>query len=78
MPKKFNGNSSILITVFFFSFSFSFFLLRNISPELTSMPIFLHFPCGLHTAWLTSEPEMIHTGDPNLRSHATEAERAKI
>ena len=42
----------LLIVLFLF---FSFFLLKKISPELTSVPIFLYFPCGLppqHGWWV--------------------------
>ena len=40
-------------------------LLRKIGPELTSVPIFLYFICGMPTtAWLAKGCH-VHTQDPN-------------
>ena len=44
------------------------FFLRKISPELTSMPIFLYFICGTPTtAWLDKRYH-VHTRDPNRQT----------
>ena len=44
---------------------FFFFFLRKISPELTSVPILLHFICGMPTtAWLAKRCHVC-TLDPN-------------
>ena len=40
-----------------------FFFLRKISPELTSVPIFLYFRCGMRaTAWLDKQCIGPHPG----------------
>ena len=45
----------------------TFSFLRKTGPELTSVPIFLYFLCGLPiTAWCAKWCH-VHTGDPNWR-----------
>ena len=63
---------------FFLSFFlFFFFLLRKISPDITSVPIFLHFICGLppQQGWWVV---LVHALDPNLWTQATEVEHTKL
>ena len=43
------------------------FLLRKTGPELTSVPIFLHFICGMATAWLDKQCH-VRAWDPNRRT----------
>ena len=49
------------------------FLLRKTGPELTSVPIFLHFICGtLATAWLVKQCH-VGTCDPNGRTPGSQS-----
>ena len=58
------------------SSSFSF-CLRKISPELTSVPIFPYFVCGMppqHGRWV----EQVHTQDPNPWTWVAEVEHMEV
>ena len=60
-----------------FYFILFYFLLRKISPELTSVPVFLHFICGSlpeHGWWVV----YVHVQNLNLWTQAAEAECAKL
>ena len=57
--------------------SFLLFLLRKISPELTSMPIFLHFICSSppqHGWWVA----YVHVLDLNLWTWASKAKLTEL
>ena len=56
----------------------SFFFLRKISPELTSVPIFLYFICGTPaTAWCAKRCH-VHTGTGIGKPLAAEVERVNL
>ena len=54
------------------------FLLRKTGPELTFLPIFLYFTCGMSTtAWLAKRCH-VRTRNLNQRNPAAEVERVNL
>ena len=53
----------LILTLLCCLFTYLFMYLRKISPELTSVPIFLYFVCGTPaTAWLDERCGSLHLG----------------
>ena len=55
-----------------------FFFLRNISPELTSVPIFLYFICGMPTTAWGAKRCHVPTRDPNRRTPGHQSRRCAL
>ena len=77
-PKLLNSYFLSFCYQILFSSFFFFFVVRNIVPELTSVPVFLYFVCGAPPQHSMMSSVQIRAWDPNPRTPGHQRTKGKL